>query len=95
MSDTVVSPQSYGCGGCGARVEYAPGAGVLSCPYCGFQQQIAGAGREVREHAYTQLAELPRKPAASVGAHTFVCPACGARTESDALARSPSRSGSR
>ncbi|MEU1604360.1 hypothetical protein [Micromonospora matsumotoense] len=87
MSDTAVSPPSYRCGGCGARVEYAPGTTVLGCPYCGHRQEIAGAGREVREHAYAELVALPRKPAAGIGAHTFVCPGCGARTESDALAR--------
>ncbi|WKU07794.1 hypothetical protein [Micromonospora sp. HUAS LYJ1] len=87
MSDTAVSPPSYRCGGCGARVEYTPGTTVLSCPYCGHRQEVAGAGREVREHAYAELVALPRKPAASVGAHTFVCPGCGARTESDALAQ--------
>ncbi|TCB98438.1 hypothetical protein E0H26_08645 [Micromonospora zingiberis] len=83
MTDT----PSYGCGGCGARVQYAPGTTVLHCPYCGHRQQIAAAGREVREHAYAQLATLPRKPAASVGAYVFGCPGCGARTESDALAQ--------
>ncbi|GIJ29042.1 hypothetical protein Vqi01_42040 [Micromonospora qiuiae] len=86
MSDTAVSPSSYQCGGCGARVEHAPGTTALSCPYCGHRQQIADAGRRVREHAYADLARLPRKPAAEVGAHAFVCPGCGARTESDALA---------
>ncbi|WP_213451683.1 hypothetical protein [Rhizomonospora bruguierae] len=86
MSDTAVSPPSYQCGGCGARVEYAPGTTVLRCPYCGHQQQIAGPVREVREHPFAELATLPRKPVASVGAYVFVCPGCGARTESDALA---------
>ncbi|MFI7081149.1 hypothetical protein ACIBO1_27990 [Micromonospora sp. NPDC049903] len=86
MSGATVPP-SFGCGGCGARVEYAPGAAVLRCPYCGSQQEIAGAGREVREHAYAQLATLARKPVAQVGAYTFVCPGCGARTESNALAK--------
>ncbi|MEV6813756.1 hypothetical protein [Micromonospora sp. NPDC051296] len=87
MSDTAVSPPSYQCGGCGARVEHAPGTTVLSCPYCGHRQQIAGAGRAVREHSYDQLAAVPRQPLASVGAHAFVCPGCGAHTESDALAQ--------
>lgn len=85
MSETV-SPPSYRCGGCGARVEYAPGTTALRCPYCGFRQEIAAGVREVREHAFAELATLPRKPVASVGAHTFVCQRCGARTETDALA---------
>ncbi|RIV40080.1 hypothetical protein [Micromonospora radicis] len=87
MSDTATPPASFGCAGCGARVEHAPGTTALRCPYCGHQQQITGAGREVREHAYAQLATLARKPAASVGARVFACPGCGARTESDALAQ--------
>ncbi|WP_341716204.1 hypothetical protein QQG74_19550 [Micromonospora sp. FIMYZ51] len=87
MSDAAVALPSYGCGGCGARVEHAPGTTVLQCPYCGHQHQIAAAAREVREHSYDQLATLPRKPAATVGAYVFGCPGCGAQTESEALAQ--------
>jgi DNA-directed RNA polymerase subunit RPC12/RpoP len=76
---------SYPCGGCGARVEYVAGTDVLRCPYCGYEQRLADTGREVREHSYDELATLPRKPAASVGAHVFACQKCGAQTESDAL----------
>jgi DNA-directed RNA polymerase subunit RPC12/RpoP len=67
-------------------VEFAAGTNVLLCPYCGFRQEVGAAGREVREHPYAELATLPRKALASIGAHTFVCQRCGARTESDALA---------
>jgi len=76
----------YPCGGCGARVEYAPGTTVLRCPYCGFEQQLAETGRQVREHDFAELAALPRKPVATIAAHTFVCQKCGAQTQSDALA---------
>lgn len=76
---------SYACGGCGARVEYAAGTDVLRCPYCGYEQRLVDTGRPVREHAFAELATLPRKPAVSVGAHVFVCQKCGAQTESDAL----------
>ena len=76
---------SYPCGGCGARVEYAAGTSVLRCPYCGYEEQVAAPAREVQEHAYDQLAALPRKPVASVGAHVYVCQKCGAHTESNAL----------
>lgn len=79
------TPHSYPCAGCGARVEYAPGTTVLRCPYCGYEQQLADTGRTVQEHAFDELATLPRKPAASVGAYTFVCQTCGASTESDAM----------
>jgi len=80
-----VSSHSYTCAGCGARAEYAPGTNVLRCPYCGHEQQVEETGRQVREHAYAELAELPRKPLGSVGAHVFRCQKCGAQTESNAL----------
>jgi DNA-directed RNA polymerase subunit RPC12/RpoP len=76
----------YPCAGCGARVEYAPGTTVLRCPYCGFEQQLAAADRTVREHEIAELATLPRKPVATLAAHTFVCRKCGAQTQSDAIA---------
>jgi len=76
---------SYPCGGCGARVEYAAGTEVLRCPYCGYERRLADSDREVREHSWTELASMPRKAVASVGAYTFVCQKCGAQTESDAL----------
>jgi hypothetical protein len=87
-ADSDTPPGSYGCGGCGARVEYAAGADVLRCPYCGYEQRLAESARPVVEHPYAELATLPRKPVASVGAYTFGCEKCGARTESDALSES-------
>jgi DNA-directed RNA polymerase subunit RPC12/RpoP len=90
MSDLTAAPSpaashSYPCGGCGARVEYVPGTAVLRCPYCGYEQQVAAADRQVREHAYEELATLPRKPVGSIAPHVFVCQKCGARTQSEAL----------
>lgn len=82
--DVAVQPSFYPCGGCGARVEYAPGTAVLRCPYCGFEQQVAASGREVQEHAYTERF-ASGKPVASIAAHVLVCQKCGAQTESDAL----------
>jgi Zn finger protein HypA/HybF involved in hydrogenase expression len=81
-----VSPYAYPCGGCGARVEYAPGTNVLRCPYCGHEQQLVASGQQVREHAYAELAGLPHKPLASLGAYVFRCQKCGAQTQSYELA---------
>jgi DNA-directed RNA polymerase subunit RPC12/RpoP len=88
MSDQAAAPvasHSYPCAGCGARVEYAPGTEVLRCPYCGYEQQVAAPSRAVREHAFAELATLPRKPVASLGAQVFGCPKCGAQTASNTL----------
>lgn len=80
------SHHSYPCAACGARIEFAPGAGALRCPYCGHEQQVTTPQGEVREHSFDDLARLPRKPAASVGAYVFRCGQCGAQTESSLLA---------
>lgn len=80
-----VSPQSYPCGGCGARVEFAPGTTVLRCPYCGYEQQIQAGNRPVMEHPIAELATLPRKPVGMVATHELVCQQCGARTQSNEL----------
>jgi DNA-directed RNA polymerase subunit RPC12/RpoP len=79
--------QSYPCGACGATVEFSPGAGTLTCPYCGHEQALAEVPRQIREHPVEELATSAAKPRAAVlGAdHAFVCPGCGARTETDDL----------
>ncbi|MFF9126035.1 hypothetical protein ACF09J_22465 [Streptomyces sp. NPDC014889] len=83
---TAASARSYPCQACGATVEYAPGTDALRCPYCGHQQAIVPVPRAVREHPIQELAALPAKPLAGPGSvNTFVCPGCGARTESDTL----------
>jgi DNA-directed RNA polymerase subunit RPC12/RpoP len=82
------SSRHYPCGGCGARLEFTPGSTVLTCPYCGFSEQVAEAQRPVREHSYDDLAALPRKPVSTLAAHVFVCGRCGAQTSSDALSES-------
>ncbi|MFC3896491.1 hypothetical protein ACFOWZ_33880 [Lentzea rhizosphaerae] len=81
-----VASQTYPCGGCGARLEFAPGSTAMRCPYCGFQQEIHAVDRQVREIAYADLAVLPRKPVGTIGAYVFQCPRCAARTETNETA---------
>ncbi|OLB82735.1 MAG: hypothetical protein AUI14_00085 [Actinobacteria bacterium 13_2_20CM_2_71_6] len=88
MTDQTMAPSashSYPCAQCGARVEFAPGTNALRCPYCGHLQQLVETGRQVQEHAYGELAQLPRKPVAGLAAHVFSCQKCGAKTESNAI----------
>jgi DNA-directed RNA polymerase subunit RPC12/RpoP len=85
---TPAGPLSYPCQGCGARVEYAPGTTVLRCPYCGYEQQIAGVDRTVEEHSYADWAATPTKPRAQLGAHLVQCRTCGAQVTSDDLSTS-------
>ncbi|MEU4844142.1 hypothetical protein [Streptomyces gilvosporeus] len=78
------TPQSYACPSCGSTAEYAPGTNALRCPNCRFEQPIAPVNREVREHAWEELATLPPKPRAA-GGQVLQCPGCGAVNETSAL----------
>jgi DNA-directed RNA polymerase subunit RPC12/RpoP len=79
-SGTTVFP----CQNCGSTMAWDPAAGVMACGHCGNRQAVTPAGTAVREHAFAELAGLPAKPVAKLGP-AFVCPNCGARTESDLL----------
>ena len=75
------SAATYPCGGCGARVEFAPGTNVLQCPYCGFRQEITASNGQVREIALEDLDVLARKPVGQLAPYTLVCQRCAASTE--------------
>ncbi|WP_020661626.1 hypothetical protein [Amycolatopsis benzoatilytica] len=81
-----VANTTYPCGGCGARLEFAPGSTSLQCPYCGYRQEIAQGDRQINEIPFAQLASLARKPVGSIGKYVFVCQRCGARTETNETA---------
>ncbi|GAA3431883.1 NADH pyrophosphatase zinc ribbon domain-containing protein [Kutzneria kofuensis] len=81
-----VSPNAFPCGGCGARVEFAPGTTAMRCPYCGYEQQISHGDRQIREHGLAELGTLPRKPVAQLAAYVYVCQRCAAQTQSNETA---------
>ncbi|MGI5158423.1 hypothetical protein [Microbispora sp. CA-102843] len=76
---------SYPCHACGATLEYAPGTSAMRCPYCHHEEQIVSEARLVHEHAFAELTRLPVRSGTAGGVNAFVCPGCGARTESDTL----------
>jgi hypothetical protein len=78
--------QTYPCGGCGARVQFAPGTNAMRCPYCGFQQEITAGDREVREIPFAELANLARKPVGAIGSYSLVCQQCAAKTTTNDVA---------
>lgn len=81
-----VANTTYPCGGCGARLEFAPGTTALQCPYCGHRQEIATGDRAIRELLFSELSGLDRKPVGSIGKYVFVCQRCAARTETNETA---------
>jgi DNA-directed RNA polymerase subunit RPC12/RpoP len=84
-----VAQQEYPCQACGARLKFAPGTTALQCPYCGHRQEVrVEAGRQVREHSFTDWLASADKPTGRVGAHAVRCSGCGARSETDKLSDS-------
>ncbi|WP_033289085.1 hypothetical protein [Amycolatopsis jejuensis] len=81
-----VAAATYPCGGCGARLEFAPGSTVMQCPYCGFRQEITTGDRQIREIPFAELVNLARKPVGSIGKYVFACRRCAARTETNETA---------
>lgn len=74
------------CGGCGAKVEYAPGQDHLRCPHCGAQTALSGPSDEEiasasQEHDFESwVGTLGREDAGSPVVEVK-CPACGAETQ--------------
>lgn len=80
------APRIFPCGGCGARLEFAPGTDRMRCPYCGHEDRVTAPTRQIREHAVETL--FARTPAAQIAPHHFVCQGCGAHVQGDHLAQS-------
>jgi LSD1 subclass zinc finger protein len=73
----------FGCSGCGADLEYAPGTFSMKCPYCGNETQIPMEAREPpKEHAIGELTKLP-PTVQSLGTSTkaIMCKQCGANSQ--------------
>ncbi|MBK0400623.1 primosomal protein N' (replication factor Y) - superfamily II helicase [Limibaculum sp. M0105] len=78
------------CSNCGARLEYAPGAGALVCPYCGTQNEIPESTDGPWDKGL--LREIDLAPALArqgettefVETETVRCPGCGAEVGLDA-----------
>ena len=80
------APRIFPCGGCGARLEFAPGTDRMRCPYCGHEDRVTAPTRQIREHAVETL--FARTPASQIAPHHFVCQGCGAHVQGDHLAQS-------
>jgi len=73
----------YGCKGCGADLEYAPGTFSMKCPYCGNETEIPMEAREPpKEHSIGELDKLPPM-VTSLGTSkkTISCRQCGATSQ--------------
>jgi DNA-directed RNA polymerase subunit RPC12/RpoP len=70
----------YPCPSCGAILVFEPKDGVLTCPYCGHQEQIPQSAEQVEERSFEQYLR-PRADQLQViaaGALEVQCSSCGA-----------------
>lgn len=85
-TDTSDSSQRFPCANCGARLEFTPGTRHLTCPYCGHQNEIPGAGaatdRAAEEDFEHTLKQLRDAESTELVNHTVIkCDACAAQFE--------------
>lgn len=73
----------YGCKGCGADLEYAPGTFSMKCPYCGNQTDIPMGAREApKEHSIGELEKVPPMVASlGISMKGVACKQCGATSQ--------------
>jgi len=72
----------FKCPQCGATTSFSAGEGSLTCPNCGFQEQLdkSKSGRQTQEFEFTPLT-LERSALSQVeGRLDLACQACGALT---------------
>lgn len=73
-----VTEKSFPCQQCGAKLVYTPGTDHLTCPYCGFKNEIPQSVEQIEEldfHEYLDIARQESEPDAQA---TLKCSGCGA-----------------
>jgi len=78
MTDSAaVGATQFKCVQCGARLEFAPGADALLCPYCGMKNEIAKTTERVRELDLDAALSAAHDAAERVEILTVKCRECG------------------
>jgi DNA-directed RNA polymerase subunit RPC12/RpoP len=72
--------KQYPCNQCGAKLEFAPGANSLKCPYCGCENVIAQSSVKVEELDYRTYLQQAANEKDTHEAHRVKCEKCGAET---------------
>jgi len=74
--------RQFPCKECGARVEFAPGADALECPYCGTQTPIASSSDGIDEQdLLATMAEHLGEDASTEDVASVQCGSCAALVE--------------
>lgn len=79
--------KNFPCPGCGAGLEWSPGAGDLTCPYCGHRHadESLKVEFEPTKHPFSELAGYQGHAVWGGGSKEIDCGSCGASFEVDAI----------
>jgi DNA-directed RNA polymerase subunit RPC12/RpoP len=80
VSSTSATEKQYPCSQCGAKLEFAPGANSLKCPYCGCENVIARTTTKIEELDYRTYLQKVAAEKDTHEAHRVKCEKCGAET---------------
>ncbi len=72
--------QHFPCGGCGARLEFAPGKDALECGYCGHVNPIPQSEEDIEELDFDKYIAQHAEAQDTVEIHTLHCDSCGANS---------------
>ncbi len=72
--------RQFPCESCGAKVTFAPGKGVLVCPYCGRETHIEASTEGIEEHDFHAEEHLG-EDAETIDVLSVRCDACAALVE--------------
>ena len=74
------TPRQFPCKQCGAKLEFAPDAQVLKCPYCGCENAIAAATAPVEELDFRAALSRQGDVSDTHESQRVKCSHCGAET---------------
>jgi len=80
VSASPATEKQYPCSHCGAKLEFAPGANSLKCPYCGFENVIVQSNVKIEELDYRSYLQQVAGEKETHEAHRVKCGKCAAET---------------
>ncbi|HEX7706921.1 MAG TPA: zinc ribbon domain-containing protein [Thermoanaerobaculia bacterium] len=75
--------RKFPCEGCGANLQWEPGATALKCAWCGLEKIVVPTGEKVLEKPVDAALRAPRNLGWGAERKVIVCKRCGAHTALD------------
>jgi predicted RNA-binding Zn-ribbon protein involved in translation (DUF1610 family) len=76
--------ENFACEQCGSTQEFKPGAGLMVCPSCGFENAMPDADDEIEELDFHEAFAALEEGEEGEDVFAVACPTCGAQLEREA-----------